>query len=177
MLLLEKYANRVWRVAAFGLIAVLLAACFKPMLAEQPGTGGVTSSLADIYIEALPDRIGQRVRNHLIGYFSGASQNSAARYRLSISLSKSVTSGLVRPNKNSLAETVELTARFTLIEVASEKVVHGGESFARATYDKDRVGALFANERALLDAENRAADELAEDMRARIGAYFAANPG
>lgn len=179
MLLLKTVAgqdivHRTKRAGGFLALAVMalsLAACFRPMLAEQPGTPSVTTSLSDIYIDTAGDRIGQKLRNQLIYFFSSSDEASAAAYRLSFSVVKSITSGLVQLNANALAETVTLNARFTLIENASGEAVHSGATFGRATFEK--TTALFANERAELDAENRATDTVAEAIRANVAAYFA----
>ncbi|MBZ0216177.1 MAG: hypothetical protein K8F25_06475 [Fimbriimonadaceae bacterium] len=160
------------RLLGVALIAMSLSACFKPMLAEQPGTTSVTSSLGTIYIEVASDRIGQRLRNHLINFFSSPNDGGAADYRMTFTVSKSVSDALVQLNTDVLARTVNLNARFTLVENASGDAVHSGTTFARATYEK--TAALFANERAELDAENRATDTVAEAIRAQVAAYFAA---
>ena len=179
MLLRREITSRCFQFLAMGLLTISLAGCFKPMLAEQPSGSSVTASLANVYVETVIGRVGQRLRNKLIYFFSGAAQSEASAYRLSISLTETVSSGLVQPDTNALAKTVKLKARFTLTDTATGKPIHGGESFARATFDRKVSTAggtsiLFANERAELDAQNRAADTLAEDIRARIAGYFAA---
>lgn len=173
MSLPNRISKRLLVGIGLSLMAVSLTACFKPMLAERGGlqTTGVTGNQGDIYIEEIRTRVGQKVRNQLIYHFSGVNQSEAAPYRLSISIDDSLEGGLVQPSTSTLAETVRLNAQYTLVDTSTGNVVHGGSSFARATYDKG--AALYANERARRDAEDRAAIELAEDIRVRIAAYFA----
>jgi len=177
MSLHNRSTRRLTPIAAIALIAISLTACFKPMLAEQ-GTfanGAANHAQPAIYVEELRTRIGQKLRNQLIYDFSGVNQSDAAPYHLSISLNRSLAGGLVQSTTEALAETVTLNAEYTLTDSATGTVVHGGSSFSRATYDKG--AALFANQRALRDAEDRAAIELAQDIRTRIAAYFASKQG
>ena len=167
----ETIRKSFFHFIGLGLIAFSLTACFKPMLAEQPGTSPITTTLGSIYIDVAGDRIGQRLRNQLISFFSSPSDVGVADYRLSFSVNKSRTGGLVQLNADVLARTVTLNARFTLIENATGESVHSGATFGRATFEKSN--ALFANERAELDAENRAADTVAEAIRAQVAGYFA----
>ena len=170
----QDIAHRTKRAGRFIALAVMtlsLTACFRPMLAEQPGTTSVTTSLSDIYIDTISGRIGQKLRNQLIYFFSSPNDANTTAYRLSLSASKSITSGLVQLNADVLARTVVINARFTLIENATGEAVHSGATFGRATFEKSN--ALYANERAELDAENRATDTVAEAIRTQVAAYFA----
>ena len=64
-----------------------------------------------------------------------------------------------------------LNVRFTLTDLASGEVVHGGNAVARASFDRSEQ--IFANERARLDAQNRAARVVANSIRLRVAGFLA----
>lgn len=169
--------NRVSRRSFTALIclsaSLVLTGCFRPMLAERSNGSSVSSDLSQIYIEVMNTRVGQVIRNDLIFDFGGNSASGSA-FQLSISIDVTKTSALVQPNTRARGKTISITAVYTLTDTISGEVVHGGTAFSRASYDSS--AALFANERAELDAENRAAGVLANDISIRISAWFAANP-
>lgn len=49
-----------------------------------------------------------------------------------------------------------------------------GSSFARVSYDMPGSYQRFARSRALRDAEDRAAQEIAEKIQTRVAAFFVA---
>ena len=69
-------------------------------------------------------------------------------------------------------EDYNLEANFSLTEIATNKVVMSGQTFARAS--RDVTGQRFAGARALRDAETRAAKVVADQIAARLASYFVA---
>jgi LPS-assembly lipoprotein len=67
-----------------------------------------------------------------------------------------------------------ITAGYQLTEIASGKQVLSGQTFARVSYDIPGQEQRFARMRGLRDAESRAAKVIADNIRARLGSYFAA---
>ncbi len=168
--------NRVSRRSFTALIclsaSLVLTGCFRPMLAERSNGSSVSGDLSQIYVEVMDTRVGQVIRNDLIYDFG--SNSSGSTYQLSISLDVKETGALVQPSTRVRGKTISINAVYTLTDNSTGEVVHGGTAFSRASYDSSR--ALFANERAELDAENRAAGVIADDIKTRISAWFAANP-
>lgn len=158
------------RLAAI-LALLALAGCFRPMYGSVDGRPAVTDELGRIAIAPLEGRVGQRVRNELLYAFS-AGEGGEAPYRLAVSLRETSEDMMLRRSGEAVTTIFELRANFTLIEAASGRVLHGGTASARAPYD--RSAQIFANERARLDAENRAARTVADQVKTRIAAYFAA---
>lgn len=156
------------------LISLSLTGCFSPMLAERSDGSSVNADLSQIYIGTIDGRVGQRIRNDLIYAFGTTSGGAGALYQLSISLDVSEQSTLVQPSTRARGQTTVLNATYTLTDSVTGEVVHGGTAFSRASYDAST--ALFANERAEIDAENRAAGVLAENIKTRVSAWIAANP-
>lgn len=170
-----------WALAGSALL--LLGGCFKPMYASLDSgaaTGGAVSGsttasvideLAQIDIPPAQNRVGQRLRNELLFAFNGGGTGVGDTYRLTLNLQERTEGIIVRRNRESDSNIYSLRANFTLVDVTSGKVLHGGSGIARASYD--RSDQIFANERAAIDAENRAARSLAEIIKTRVAAYFA----
>ena len=174
MLLPNLLPRRVLKVLAGILISFALTGCFRPMLADRSDGSSVTADLSQIYVAAINGRIGQQIRNDLIYAFGTTSGGAGALYQLSISLTVSETGTLIQPNTRARGKTSVIKAIYTLTDSETGEVVHGGTAFSRASYDAST--ALFANERAEIDAENRAAGVIASDIETRVSAWIAANP-
>ncbi|GAB4361330.1 MAG: LPS assembly lipoprotein LptE [Oricola sp.] len=161
------------RVALAMVTGLALAGCtVQPLYAPQRATGAAISpALAAIYIKPVNDRVGQELRNHLIFLLnngSGQPQNPAYELALNVrSASKDaavvqITSSDGEPT----ARTVTVTAGYRLIRASDGTVVSARRATASASYDVSLQE--FANTRAARDAENRAAREVAEQLRALI---------
>lgn len=152
---------------------LLLAGCFRPMYASlDDGTSPVIQELARINVAPIPERVGQQVRNELIYAFS-AGEAPDAPYKLVVTLKSNISEGVIQPTGEAVTKNYELRANFTLIRVETGEVLYGGSALARAAFD--RTTQLFANQRAERDAEDRAAKSVAENIKTRIAAYFAAH--
>ena len=73
-----------------------------------------------------------------------------------------------------LSEITGIDSTFTLTELATGKAVMTGRTFARVSSDYPGQQQRFARVRARLDAENRAAKVIAENVRTRVASYFVA---
>lgn len=150
---------------------LLLAGCFQPMYGSlEDGSSPVITELSRINVAPISGRVGQRVRNELIYAFS-AGEATDAPYKLVVTLKEGTEETVLQRTGEAVTKTYELRANFTLIDVETGKVLHGGSSASRASYD--RTTQLFANQRAEVDAEDRAARVVAENVKTRIAAYFA----
>ncbi len=63
---------------------------------------------------------------------------------------------------------------YNLIEIASNKSVMTGATFSRVSYDIPGQLQRFARSRAFRDAEDRAAQEIAERIQTRLASFFVA---
>ena len=79
----------------------------------------------------------------------------------------------LRPPASS-CENYGINATYSLIEIATAKVVVTGQTFARVSYDIPGQAQRFARLRGLRDAETRAAKVIAENVRSRFASYFIA---
>lgn len=67
-----------------------------------------------------------------------------------------------------------MNATYRMVEIATGKIVLQDSTFAHVSYDIPGTQQRFAKQRALLDAEDRAAKVAAEAIRNRLASYFVA---
>jgi LPS-assembly lipoprotein len=176
---------RALRAAIVFSSAGLTAACFQPMYGENSFAGGGPglrekfSSVDVLQIDAPGGspvaRLGVEVRNALLFDLQGGNGQLSPTHALKISLAPSTSSIIVdihtaRPD----VENYGVNASYTLVELATNRPVATGTTFARVSYDIPGQEQRFARSRALRDAENRAAKVIAGHIQARLASYFVA---
>jgi LPS-assembly lipoprotein len=171
-----RFAARLVAVAA---LAALTAGCFQPMYAEHTdGTPGLREKLAGVELPPVEKpnasreaRIGVEIRNAFKLY--GEATGMPPTHRLVLHFSTSRSSLLVSTATGlPTSENVGLDAQFNLIEIATNKSVMTGTTFARTSYDMPGSYQRFARERAFRDAEDRAAEQIAENIQTRLASFF-----
>ena len=166
-------------------LAGLTAGCFQPLYAERPtaaGVPGVANRLSSVDVASIDAPSGSRlarvsvgVRDELIYDLTGGAGGTSPMYRLNVRLSATnlqiiIDINTARPDINNYG----IDASYTLTEIATGKPVVKGTTFARVSYNIPGQEQRFAGERGLRDAENRAAKEIAENIRNRLASHFAA---
>ncbi len=159
--------------------SVGVAGCMRPLyapdatLVNNRHPGRVAAALRAIDIPPMSTRMGQVLRNELIFSFHGdGGQSVNPRYRLVLTLkgdSEGVT--VVQYRGAPQSRVMTLRAAYQLKDTATGDILHDGHSFAQSSWNWS--AQRFANERALREAETRAAKAIAADLRTRIAAYFA----
>lgn len=141
----------------------------RPLYGDlAPASGPQSAELASVAIAPVTSRVGQEVRNHLIFLFGGGQGQPAApawHLKLDTSAINSVapTVSVGRDSLEPTAGVLTVQATYTLSEAQTGKVVASGQRSVQSPYDIPAQD--FAAARALRDAENRAARELAELLR------------
>jgi LPS-assembly lipoprotein len=166
---------------AVSALAALTAGCFQPMYAEHAdGTPALRDKLMGVELppvdkpNASPEaRIGVEIRNALAFKLYGTATGTAPTHRLVLRFSTSKSSLLVDPNTGlPTSENLGIDAQYNLIEIASNKSVMTGTTFSRVTYDVPGSYQRFARTRAIRDGEDRAAQEIADNIQTRLAAFF-----
>lgn len=67
-----------------------------------------------------------------------------------------------------------INATYSLVELATGKVVLSGQTFSRVSFDNPGQQQRFARARGQRDAENRAAQVIADNIKSRLASYFVA---
>jgi LPS-assembly lipoprotein len=70
------------------------------------------------------------------------------------------------------SENYNLDVQFNLVEIATDKSVMTGSTFSHVSYDIPGSYQRFARARAFRDAEDRAAEEIAEHIQTRLASFF-----
>jgi LPS-assembly lipoprotein len=175
-----RIAARLLAVAA---LAALTAGCFQPMYAERTdGTPGLREKLMGVDLPPISKanasreaRVGVEVRNALAFKLYGTATGMPPTHRLEIRFSSSKSSLIVDPNTGlPSSENYGLDAQYNLIEVVSGKSVMTGTTFSRVSYDMPGSYQRFSRNRAVRDAEDRAANEIAENITTRLASFFTA---
>lgn len=168
--------------ARFVLSALAALALFAAGCTVQPlyGTTGVSASgapvpgvaaeLASIDVAPVNTRIAQQTRNHLIFLFTGGQgRTDNPRYRLDLTVRPvfAAAAQITRATDDEpTSQTLTVTATYRLIEIATGRPVAAGTRSAMAAFDLSRQE--FAALRARRDAEDRAAQEVAEFLRMAV---------
>jgi len=160
-------------LAAGAIAALTLAACtVQPLYAPTVAGTSVTNTIGSVYIEEVDKRLAQEVRNKLIFALNGgAGQPANPAYRMKLSVSSSETALGVTTFETAPAYSITVAATYEVVSVTTGNIVY--RSTARGTASFDRVNQIYANTRAKLDAENRAAALAADQIRIRLSAEAA----
>src|SRR5436190_394028 len=171
------------RLLAVAALAALTAGCFQPMYAERnDGTPGLREKLMGVELPPIDKpnasreaRIGVEVRNALAFKLYGQATGMPPTHRLVIRFGSSRSSLMVDPNTAlPTSENVGIDAQYNLVEIASNKSVMTGTTFSRVSYDMPGQLQRFARSRAFRDAEDRASQEIAENIQTRLASFFTA---
>jgi LPS-assembly lipoprotein len=174
----------VARLIALAALAALTAGCFQPMYAEHTdGTPGLREKLMGVEIPPITDkpnasrdaRIGVEIRNALAFKLYGNATGMPPTHRLVLRFTSSRSSLMVDVNTGlPTSENYGIDAQYNLIEIASNKSVMTGTTFSRVSYDMPGSYQRFSRARAFRDAEDRAAQEIAENINTRLASFFTA---
>jgi LPS-assembly lipoprotein len=174
----------VVRVAGIVAAGALVSGCFQPLYGNYSlaGNSSVAAAMASVDVNQIAapsgtpeSRVAVELRNQLLFNLTGGSGGAPPAYRLTVRMSTSRTSVIVDVTTGLPdVENYGITASYDLIDAKSGKVVVNSQAFARVSYDIPGQEQRFARARGLRDAENRAAKEIADNIRARLASYFVA---
>ncbi len=177
MLLSDKFQSvmniKPFRILAMGLVLILSACQFQPLHGNNSVVSGSTD-LSAVEVSQVNTRVAQQLRNHLVFLMTGGFPSDQKTYeaKLRVTWINNQLAAISDPTvQDTTAGTVTVTAGYDLIDLSTGKTVATGSRVASASYD--RTGQVFANERAVRDAENRAAKEAAEALRLAIASDLA----
>ncbi len=175
-----RIAARLLAVAA---LAALTAGCFQPMYAEHAdGTPGLREKLMGVEVPPVDKnnasreaRIGVEIRNALAFKLYGNATGMPPTHRLVLRFNTSRSSLMIdQATALPSSENVNIDAQYNLIDIATNKSVMTGSTFSRVSYDLPGSLQRFSRQRAFRDAEDRAAQEIAENIQTRLASFFTA---
>lgn len=160
------------------LSTLALAGCFRPMYAEPASGGpGLTEKMASVEVTPIAvgsrdARVAQQVRNNLQFALTGGGEAGTPAYTLSLDVRSNQSDLIVDAETNEpQVDAVTVSGEFTLTPVGSKTPVLTGKNYARKAYDRSLQ--RFAAVRAARDAENGAAEVLADAIKTRVAIYLA----
>jgi LPS-assembly lipoprotein len=169
------------RLVVVATLAALTAGCFQPMYAEHAdGTPALRDKLAGVEIPPLsyPNasheaRIGVGLRNALAFKLYGNATGAPPTHRLVLRITTS-RSSLITDVATGLptSENYGVDASYSLVDNVTNKPVMTGTTFSRVSYDIPGSYQRFARTRAVRDAEDRATNEIAENIQTRLASFF-----
>ena len=167
-------ANR--RYGALGVLAMALAlgACsVQPLYgpASFTDSGAVQQTLTRISVAQVNDRVGQQVRNRVIFQMTGGKAITDPLYHMTLTVTSREQGMGITVTEASPIYNVIVQATFAVKKVGTDEVLVSGTSRASASYNY--VNQIYANTRAKLDAENRAAEQVGNEIAIRVAAAVA----
>jgi LPS-assembly lipoprotein len=171
---LSRALRRIAFAGLVGSLALVSACTVRPLYSSAPLSGSQASAsaeLASIGIKPVGTRYAQQVRNNLIfGFGRGAGEPASPAYSLALGVTEAVESSVLvqvgTDEDEPTAGSVTLTGTYTLADAKTGVVVASGKRAITSSFDRPRQE--FAAYRAQIDAENRAARELAEALQLSI---------
>jgi len=158
--------------AAVCSLAVLQGCTVEPLNSSSANSalsaGSVDSTtasvLAGIQVAEVNTRVAQQTRNALLFALNGGNQVQAGDLKLTLNVSsESGSLSILTSVQAATSAQVEVKASYSMVDSKTGKVVASGVEKSIAPYDL--TPQSFANQRALRDAENRAAKTLAQKIR------------
>ncbi len=151
---------------AFALSGLLGCADYRPLYGQNDTGHSVSVDLAGIAVEEQTTRVGQVVRNDLL---SGLGANPTARYSLRLTPVEKIIPISSFSNELPSRYRYNVVVAYSLVNLATGKTITSGKSFSNVSYDniaQQPVSSLAAMNNAI----DRAAHEVAQDLRQRIAA-------
>jgi LPS-assembly lipoprotein len=180
----HRVAGHLARLAIVFAAAGLTAGCFEPLYANRPAAGidNVHDKLAAIELApatsrpGAPDaRIAIGMHNTLQYALNGGAGATAPTHRLLVAVGATGISFIIdittgRPT----AQIGGVTVNYQLVEIATNKVVLKDTAYSHVDYDIAGSQQRFTQQRAELEAQDRAIKIVADAVRNRLASYFVA---
>jgi LPS-assembly lipoprotein len=183
---LEPVAVRrfLMRLACIGAAGAALAGCFQPLYGEHSVTSGsgISTALSGVDVSQIdapsgtPEaRIAVELRNQLLFDLTGGGVAAPPTHRLTLRMRSERLSVIVDINSGRPdVEDYGLAVTYSLVDLKSGRTAFTSDTFARVSYDIPGQAQRFARARGLRDSENRAAKQIADNIKARLASFFVA---
>lgn len=159
------------RIALLTVLAGLGACGFRPLYGDRAATAdaGVAAHLAAIDVALIEDRFGQVLRHRLRDRLAPGGEAREHSYWLDVRYQRNLDELAFRKDETATLARLTYTASYTLRR--GDRVLTSGTSRAISSYDLSQ--APYATVVAERDAEQRIAQQLADEVVLRLGMYFA----
>jgi LPS-assembly lipoprotein len=163
--------------AALLLLCIALAACgYQPLYGEHGAANtAVTANLAEIRIEAIPDRVGQKMYNFLHERLTPEGKLAEPKYALRVRIRETVEELLYERDETATRANLTLRADYELRRLADDEVIAKGTS--RSTSGYDILSSQYATLVSKDDARERNARVISDDIRTRMAVVLSDEAG
>lgn len=160
------------RIVCCGL---LLAGCgYRPLYGERGAAGeSVVEELAQVRIEAIPDRIGQQLYNLLRERLNPRGKPAAPKYALKVTLTEQRENLFLEKDETATRANLTLKADFTLTRIEDEEIIIKGLSRSVSSYDI--LASQFASVVSEEDARLRGARAISDEIKTRVALALSAD--
>ena len=154
------------------LLPLVLAACgFRPLYgAANGGSPAPGLSLAGIYVEPIPERVGYQLRNDLFDGLGSSGRENGAAYRLKLILRERTEGVTLQRDATITRYNYTLIAHYELIPVGAATPIKSGDVSALSAFNV--ASSPYATVIAERDAADRAAGDIADRIRTELAVYF-----
>lgn len=160
------------RLAAIGLVLMLAACGFRPLYGTYGADPGGQRIFASVYVAPIElERVGYELRNSLIDVLEANGEPQGATYQLNVSLKEHKEGIAVNTNASITRYNYTLLATYELIDAHKGTVLIKGNESTLSAYNV--VTSPYATLVAEQDAQQRAADDIAQRLRIDLGVFFA----
>jgi len=155
-------------------ICLALGACgFEPLYGEhRSDSTTITADMAAIRIEAIPDRIGQKMYNMLHERLTPEGRIEEPKYSLHVRLQETDEELLYERDETATRSNLTLRAYYELRRIEDDEVIAKGSS--RATSSYDILSSQYATLVSRDDARERTARVISDDIRTRVAVALSA---
>lgn len=148
-----------------------LSGCgLQPLYGRHPAGGSTLGELQTVRIEPLSDRPGQQLHNALRNEINPRGQPVDPRYRLLVNLVINKQEIGVRKDETATRANLILNGNYSLVRVADQVQMTSGVAKSIVSYNI--VDSEFGTYAAEEDARQRGIEQLAQQLRLRLAAYF-----
>ncbi len=153
-------------------VGLALGACgFEPLYGGRDG-GATPAELAQVRIDVISDRSGQILRNFLLDRLNPNGRPDRPAYALEINLVERREDLSIRKDEVATRANFVVTAEYRLREAGAGRELTRGQVRSSNSFN---IGiSEFATLSGEADARNRALREIGDEIKTRLGIYFAA---
>lgn len=154
-----------------GLGAALAGCGFRPLYAKpDQAAAGPLQDMSSVYVVPLRDRTGQIMHNMLRDRLNPAGVPADPLYVLEVQLTESTEELAIRSDETATRANLRVAAEYALRHRTTDEIVLTGQS--RTTTSYNILSSQFATYTSEEDARERALQELSDDIRIDLGAFF-----
>lgn len=172
----RKSALRAGILAAMMAAGMLSGCGFQPLYAKRPTETTVyNQGFPQVDVGAINDRLGQILRNELVDRINPRGVARTPTYRLDVSAKERRSDIVILRDSTATFAKFIVEVKWRLIDLET------GEAVTKGAHQRTSSFSISSSEYAILqaekDARQRAATELAEDIRLRLALYFQRTAG